>query len=375
LYDSPAGHEEVAERLHGSLDIKSGELAAAACIRAGDGDRILLVVHHLAVDGISWRIILADLIECYGKVRAGIAPTLVPPPVSFIQWANTLASHADNSRFISQLPYWQAVARSDDPLADVLAGRGIEKDTYGDSAVVSFELGRQETERLRLVAIQRYSTTVEDLLLCALGRAIFAIHGIATTLLTLESHGREETFGLDLGRTCGWLTVTYPFALAIPAGRDLAYQIKAVKESLRAVPDRGVGYGILRYMTPKELTGSYDLTCSPTIGFNYLGRLEAGPGDLFRVEPDAHQAPAVSPLAARPHLLDISGIIVDDMLTVSLTCSRRAFGAEQAQSLATAMRVELIEIIEHCCDGRQTEPTPSDLTYSDLTLDELEGIL
>jgi non-ribosomal peptide synthase protein (TIGR01720 family) len=63
------------------------------------------------------------------------------------------------------------------------------------------------------------------------------------------------------------------------------------------------------------------------------------------------------------------------MLTVSLTCSRRAFGAEQAQSLATAMRVELIEIIEHCCDGRQTEPTPSDLTYSDLTLDELEGIL
>ncbi len=375
LYENPSGIEEVAERLHGSLNIETGELAAAACIRTSDGDRILLVIHHLAVDGISWRIILGDLIECYGKARAGITPALVPPPVSFIQWSNTLASHAGDSRFVSQLPYWQAVAQSDDPLAAALAGKGKEKDCYGESAVVRFDLDRQDTERLRLVATQRYSTTVEDLLLCALGRALLAEHGIGGTLITLESHGREETFGLDLGRTCGWLTVTYPFALAIPAERDLAYQIKAVKESLRAVPDRGVGYGILRYMAPKELTRSYDLSCSPAIGFNYLGRLEAGQGDLFKVELGAYQASAVNPLAERPHLLDISGIVAGDMLSVSLTYSRRACEAEAAQSLAEALRVELLAIIEHCCDGRLTEPTPSDLTYSDLTLDELEGIL
>lgn len=373
LYDSPSGHEEVAARLHGSLDIESGKLAAAACLRASDGDRILLVVHHLAVDGISWRIVLGDLIGCYGKARAGLAPALVPPPVSFIQWANTLASHAGDSRFLSQLPYWQAVAQSDDPLAGVLAGQG--ENNYGDSMVVRFELDRQDTERLRLAAIQRYSTTVEDLLLCALGRALLAEHGIDRALVTLESHGREETFGLDLGRTCGWLTATYPFALVIPAERDLAYQIKAVKESLRAVPDRGVGYGMLRYMAQKELTGSYDLTCTPAIGFNYLGHLEAGPGDLFKVELDAYQAPAVSPLAERPHLLEVSGIVADDVLTVSLSYSRRACGADAAQSLADAMRAELLAIIDHCCDGRQSEPTPSDLTYSDLTLDELEGIL
>lgn len=366
-------YEDIAELLHSSLDIESGKLALAACIRTNDGDRVLLVIHHLVVDGISWRILLKELVQLYTDARAGLSVALTPSPVSLIQWANTLTMHMSDSRIVTQLPYWQAVAQSNTHISDKWSG--ARDNTYRKVSMIQFKLSREETEKLCLSAHHAYSTTVEDLLLCALGRALYAGHGHSTTLITLESHGREETFGLDLSRTCGWLTVTYPFALSINPERDVAYHIKSVKESLRAVPDSGIGYGILRFLTPDDITGTYDISCSPTICFNYLGRLEAQTDTEFTVELDSDHGSAVNPDAKRQHIVDVSGIVVDEVLNISLSYSRQACPEESAQSLADLFHAEILHLIQHCCDGRKTEMTPADFTYSDLTLDELEGII
>jgi amino acid adenylation domain-containing protein/non-ribosomal peptide synthase protein (TIGR01720 family) len=365
--------KDIAEKLHGSLDIEAGELAAAACIRSGECDRILLVIHHLVVDGVSWRIILQDLVECYASARQGKEPVPQPVPTSFIQWANTLHSQSRHSRFLAQLPYWQAVAENDTPLPEIFSIPG--KNTYRDVSVLQFELATEDTAQLCLAANRAYSTTVEDLLLCALGRALYTCYGLSNTLITLESHGREETFGLDLSRTCGWLTVTYPFALAIEEKRELAYQIKSVKEAVRAVPDRGIGYGMLRFMTPGELTQKFDIGCSPAIGFNYLGRLEEHSDAPFTVGLDAHHGSAVNPGDRRPSSIDVSCIVINDILKISISSSQQVMSGEAARVFADAFCKEIGTIIQHCCDGREAELTPADLTYSDLSLDELEGII
>lgn len=365
--------KEIVDRLHGSLDIAAGELAAAACIRTDDGDRIFLVIHHLAVDGVSWRILLQDLAECYASAQKGRQPTPEAVPVSYIQWANTLQLQSSKPRFLAQLPYWQAVAGNDSSLPEGFSVSGAN--AYRDVSVLQCELAGEDTEKLCFAANRAYTTTVEDLLLCALGRALYHCYGLTNTLITLESHGREETFGLDLSRTCGWLTATFPFSLAIPVDRDLAYQIKSVKEAVRAVPDRGIGYGMLKFMTPQNLTKNYDLACTPAIGFNYLGRLEENSVAPFAVKLDAHDGAAVNPNDRRPHRIDIGCIVIDGALKISLIYSRHAMDEAAARAFADAFCSEIGIVIAQCCDGRGAELTPADLTYSALSLDELEGIL
>ncbi len=311
LRGMPSGRlETAAERLQSGLDLARGPLLTAALFHLEEGDRLLLTAHHLVVDGVSWRVLLEDLeAACRGL-------PLPPKTTSWKRWAERLDGFARSPEIAAELPYWRALPVPVPPLPRDLPGDGAPA-----RATVAVELGPEETRALLQEVPEVYRTQVNDLLLAALARAFAAWTGEPTLLVDLEGHGREEVFqDTDLSRTVGWFTTVFPVALSLPPGDSPRDAIRAVKETLRAVPRRGLGYGLLRYQGDPESAASLAALPEPEVSFNYLGRFDgaAGEGGLFAFAPEtvrgaAGEVPAGAPLFA------VDALVLDGRLRVSWT--------------------------------------------------------
>ena len=227
------------DQAQASLDLADGPLLRALLVQMADGSqRLLLVAHHLVVDGVSWRVLLEDLQQAYRQQA-------LPAKTSGYQhWAARLGDYLPRAR--QQLPFWLA-QRASAPLPhDNPNGRRVN----ASAAVLTWRLSAERTRQLLQRAGQAYRTQVNDLLLTALAQAVADWSAQADCLVLLEGHGREALFDdIDLSRTVGWFTSLFPVRLkAAPTPGEA---IKAVKEQLRAVPDKGVGYGVLRYRMPR----------------------------------------------------------------------------------------------------------------------------
>ncbi|MEU2561069.1 amino acid adenylation domain-containing protein [Streptomyces longispororuber] len=276
------------------LDPEAGVMAqfvwaAPDAARAG---RLALVLHHLVVDGVSWRILLPDLAAAWVRVRAGRAPELPPVGTSARRWAHALAADAYSADRAAELSYWKDVVDGPDPL---LGSRRLEprRDTAATVDRVRVDLPAAVAEALLSRLPATFRCGVQDGLLAGLALAVARWRrdrGVAESscLIALEGHGREEAVvpGADLSRTVGWLTSVYPVRLdtagcaldeAFAGGAAAGGALKAVKEQLLSVPDRGLGYGLLRHVN--RVTGA-DLEAypAPQIAFNYLGRF--APSDM-----------------------------------------------------------------------------------------------
>ncbi|MGW5438980.1 amino acid adenylation domain-containing protein [Nocardia asteroides] len=235
----------------------------------GSGGRLVVAVHHLAVDAVSWRILVADLMAAWTAVEAGVAPQLPPVGTSMRTWAHALDTAADAPEWADELDYWREVLdtpqpqlgeRALDPTRDV--GAGMDRLEITLPAEASDQLVRYLPTALRC--------GVEEALLAALVSALEN----GTTLLMLERHGRDETAvpGADLSRTVGWFTSQFPIALDLGADPDPVAMVAAVKEQLRAVPHGGFGFGLLRHLRPDSAAQLAEAD-APQIGFNYLGQI------------------------------------------------------------------------------------------------------
>ena len=247
--------------------------------------QLVLIVHHLAVDGVSWRILLEDLNIAWAQHRGGQPVVLPAPGTSFARWASLLAEHARRPEVVEQAEAWRQVAATPAALPAVCP----EVDTYVSAGQLSVELDGEITRLLLGEAPAAFHAGVQDILLIALGLAVAEFVGNpgAPIGIDVEGHGRQEELGadVDLTRTVGWFTTKYPVSLAVGglswaqvvAGEAaLGAVIKDAKEQLRALPDP-LTYGLLRYLnTDVELAGS-----DPVIGFNYLGRLGAAAGETL----------------------------------------------------------------------------------------------
>ncbi|MFC9250816.1 amino acid adenylation domain-containing protein [Amycolatopsis thailandensis] len=328
-----------------AFDLERGPLLAAVL----DGRRLTLAAHHLVVDGVSWRILLEDLETAY---RGG---ELGPKTTSFLAWAERLAEHAAAGGFDDELAHWRGIPPS--PAA--------EPATIADLGEVTVRLTAEETRALLQDVPEVYRTQVNDVLLTALGRVLRDWTG-QTPVIDLEGHGREELFeDVDLSRTVGWFTSMFPVALDVP--QDWGAALKSVKEQLRALPRRGVGYGALRY-----LTGTAP-DIDPQIGFNYLGRFDDAEEGLFRTGSlDAD----VDPAAPAIHALDIVGRVVAGTLELTWAHVTTRHDRGTVEDLAGKMLAALREIIAHCAAPEAGGRTPSDFPLAALdqsTVDTLVG--
>ncbi|MEU1984151.1 amino acid adenylation domain-containing protein [Nocardia sp. NPDC019395] len=295
--DESIAEDELIRRASAEFDAALGRLDPAAAVmaqfvwfsfRGQRRDVLLLVAHHFVVDGVSWRIIIPDLASAWSQIAAGQPVALPAVGTSLRRWSHGLAESAVDPARVAELPYWQKVASTPDPL---LGGRPFDPAVDTNATVERFEISLPAdiTEAVLTTTGARYHGGPNDALLSALVLALARWRGAgpdAAALVKLEGHGREETVvpGADLSRTVGWFTAVHPVRLELPGidlddafagGPAFGALVKSVKEQLLAVPDKGLGYGLLRYLNPE--TGARLPESVPgQISFNYLGRVSTG---------------------------------------------------------------------------------------------------
>ena len=180
--------------------------------------------------------------------------------------------------------------------------------------------------------------------------------------------------GVDISRTVGWFTAMYPVILELPDSEDIGYQIKYIKESLRRIPNKGIGYGILKYITAPAHKKEIKYTLSPQISFNYLGQFDEDMGTGFCEIAQESMGDAIAPDTEITHDIDISGIVIRGQLKLSVSYNKKRYRSKTIGGIMADYMEQLKAIITHCQERQTNELTPSDLTYSDFTLDEFEGI-
>nr|WP_328821891.1 non-ribosomal peptide synthase/polyketide synthase [Pseudomonas carbonaria] len=356
--------EQVANEAQRSLSLENGPLLRAVLAELpGGSQRLLLVIHHLVVDGVSWRVLLEDLQRAYRSLG------LPAKTSSFKAWAEHLQAHA----FDGELAYWQAQLQDavDELPCDHPEGGNQQK----QAAYANTRLDRDWTRRLLQDAPAAYRTQVNDLLLAALARVIGRWTGQPDVLVRLEGHGREDLFeDIDLTRTVGWFTSMYPVKLSPQT--DLSASIKTIKEQLRAVPNKGIGYGLLRYLGTPEARQALQQLPQGEIVFNYLGQFDGSFDDETALFVPAKEGSGAGQSAEAPlgSLLSLNGQVYDGELSLGWTFSRELFDERTILRLADDYAEELKALIEHCCREEVGGVTPSDFPLAGLSQAQLDNL-
>ncbi|MEU9012545.1 amino acid adenylation domain-containing protein [Streptomyces sp. NPDC048479] len=356
------------------LDPDGGTMLQAVWLDAG-GDRpgrLLLVVHHLAIDGVSWRVLLGDLAAAWDAVSQGERPVLEPVPSSLRRFARDVAEQATSPQRQAELPYW---AKTLAPGAELVAG-ATRTGTAGSAREHVVSLSAEDTQALLTAVPATAGADVTEVLLTALRLAVSRWRGErdgeqdGDLLVDLERHGRDGA-DMDLSRTVGWFTSLHPVRL--PAADGALDVLKLVKESVRSAPDSGAGYGMLRYLNP-QLAPVFTQLSSAQVLFNYFGRLPAeqirdwapaAETDALSVEPDAD--------LAMPYPLQVNAVCADTPHGPELRATWTwpagdALTEEDVQALGREWAVALCELI---AQASQSGPAARALTPSDVPLVQL----
>ncbi|MFI7465078.1 amino acid adenylation domain-containing protein [Nonomuraea sp. NPDC049646] len=354
------------EAVQRGIDAERGPVFAAVLFTGAGAPRLLLTAHHLVVDGVSWRVLLEDLHTAYGQAVRGEPVDLGAETASFASWARDLAAHAAAGAFDGELPHWTRTVDAPGAADVPLDREGANLVASGRRTTVALD---EETTRALLRDVPGvYRTEVNEVLLAALARTLGDWTGRTDLLLATEGHGREEIFpGADLSRTAGWFTTYFPLALRLPGG-GWGELLKSVKEQVRAVPGRGFGYGVLRYLrgTAPE--------CHPAVCFNYLGRFAPPLDGLYRdVAPiGLFQDPG----DVRPHLLDVVAAVRAGRLEMTWEYSADLHDEATVARLADGFAADVTRLVRHCAGPGAGGRTPSDFPLAGLdqaSLDRLVG--
>ncbi|GAA0645026.1 hypothetical protein GCM10010174_80100 [Kutzneria viridogrisea] len=340
-----------------ALDPSAGVMVRAVWFDAGEQPgRLLLVIHHVVVDGVSWRVIFEDL----ARAARGQIPAV---PTSLRAWASGLAARAAAHR--SELPHWRSVLGA--------PGRELDPrtDTVGSTRETSVSLSAEVTESLLTGVPRLFRAGMQDALLSTLVTAVARVRGVDSVLVETEGHGRDDGSGLDLSRTVGWFTNVAPMRISL--GSDPGRQLKQVKDTRLRLPANGSGYPLLRYLT-SELAG----LGKPELLFNYLGRFGV---DSAGQEVDWQPGPRhgglggdLDPAAPASHPLEVNCSVTPDGLRASLAFLPSVLSEEDV----LAIGVEWVRTAEELADHLATEGaggfSRADFELLDLSQDEVDEV-
>ncbi|MBE0339769.1 non-ribosomal peptide synthetase, partial [Paenibacillus sp. 23TSA30-6] len=366
--------EEKANAIQSSIRLDEGPLLKLGLFHCADGDHLLITVHHLVIDGISWRIIFEDFATGYEQAVQGEAIRLPYKTDSFAAWAERLSQYANSPAMDSERAFWRYLAQSKwMPLPKDLDIAEGEIFLMRDSQTVIVAWSEQETRLLLQEAHRAYNTEVNDLLLTALGTALYNWSGQERVLVNLEGHGREAIMpDIDITRTVGWFTSQYPVLLDVDGKAEVGQRIKRVKEDLRHVPQKGIGYGILKYMS--QDVNDEELAFQPDISFNYLGQFDQ---DLENSDIQFSSYTGGEPISDSTLLeqpLNVNGVITAGVLTLEISYDRKVYHTENVENFAQLLRESLQEVIVHCASKERSELSPSDVLFKGLRLEQLEQL-
>ncbi|HEY1352296.1 MAG TPA: amino acid adenylation domain-containing protein [Ktedonobacteraceae bacterium] len=367
-----------AAEIHAGLNLEHGPLLRAVHFSLGEKTpaRVLIVIHHLAIDIVSWSILLSDLQTAYLQQEQGESVHLPRKTTSFVQWARRLQAYARSSRLQAELPYWLSEERARvHPLPTrVPAGAN----TVSSEQMVAVGLGSAQTKDLLSLVPKMYQMQAHDVLLTALALALAGWSGERLILIDVERHGREQILDdVQLTRTVGWFTSLAPVLLDLRKSDRPEEVLKRVKEQLQLLPDGGIGYGLLRYMAAESSTRE-KLQALPQaqVVFNYLGRSsQMVPQDALFVSDSASAGPPRSLSGLRSYLLDIEAIVRGECLDIHCRYSTHVHDRASIEQLAQSITRFLQVLIEHCQIVREKGSEPADFLQTTLDRRSLEAIL
>ena len=262
------------DEMHASINVESGSIAMMAWFKLGNqqSGKLAFVIHHLAVDTVSWPFIIEDFFSAYQKIRNDQRVMLQAKTTSFKQWAHSLQDYADSEALHAEIPYWLDEKRITAAPLPRDFENGDLKHTSTEGLMV--ELEEETTQVLLRLAPRALKVQVNDVLLAALALALSRWKGEPQVLINMEGHGREE-IGADVNvsRTVSWFTSFYPLLLEIDESQGASALARSVKEQSQGAPNRGIGYSVLRYMTSDpEVRARIQAMPESEIAFNYTGQ-------------------------------------------------------------------------------------------------------
>jgi non-ribosomal peptide synthase protein (TIGR01720 family) len=370
-----AGH---AVRLHTTLNLEDGPLMRVALFERGAqrNSYLLIVIHHLVVDAVSWRILLEDLQTFYQQQIAGQKPTLPAKTSSFKTWAQRLSEHARSGAVREEFRYWSAHGKQSPARlpVDTIGG----PNTVAEAKTVSVSLNADETAALLQDVPIAFRTQINEVLLTALVRAFAPWTGSQALLVDLEGHGREEILdGVNISRTVGWFTTIFPVKLDSGNAESAVETLQSVKEQLRAIPNRGIGYGLLKYLSNDAIVGE-KLKSLPQaeVRFNYLGQVDRVflDSSMFTVASQP-SGPAQTSNAERAYLINIIGAVSLGKLRLDWTFSKSIHREKTVRQLANAFIDELRTLIAQSRMTDKINYSPSDFPGAQLSQEELNKVL
>jgi mycobactin peptide synthetase MbtF len=377
------------------LDPAGGVMVQAVWVDAGADapGRVVLVVHHLVVDGVSWRILVPDLRAACEAVLAGRTPAPAPVGTSFRRWSQVLAAEAVDPRRTAELETWTNLLADREPL---LGRRPLDPARDREESTVRrpWRVPAAQAGTLVTRTPAAFHCGVHEVLLATLAGAVgvWRPECAAGLLVDVEGHGRETTAdGMDLSRTVGWFASTHPVRLRLggvrlgrarTGGPAAGTLLKAVKEQAQAVPGDGLGYELLRHLNAE--TGPVLAALpGPQLGFNYLGRFPAGrtdgPAGAWEPVGGAGLGGAADPQTPARHALEAVALVEDTPagpeLTVSLAWPGTLIENTEAERLGRIWLEMLAGLAAHTdADPGAGGHTPSDFSLLALGQDEVDDL-
>ncbi|GCE15700.1 non-ribosomal peptide synthetase [Tengunoibacter tsumagoiensis] len=375
----PTAQEQVmvmhANQLQMALHLSSGPLLQSVLFLRGQehDDRFFLFVHHMAVDTISWQILLQDLQTAYSQLLTNAMVQLPPTMTSFAHWAEQLTRYARSPRVLQQSAYWLQPAYfqayplpTDGPLAG--NSRGSVRSVY-------LALAPEETTLLLTEARRHAHIQVQELVLTALTQTLTHWSQKSHLLIDVEGHGREDLFEeVDLSRTVGWFTTITPVLLSTGLAATDGEALRAIKQQLRSLPEKGIGYGLLRYLSEDE-TLSSQIRSQPgaQISFNYLGQFDQvqAASALFHHVREYKGQPH-NAQDRRPYLFEISCFILDGQLQMGWSYSEHVYRPDTIEMLLNTCVAHLRRLLQECLSSQENPYVPADFPDVLLRQEELD---
>lgn len=378
-----AAIEQAAAKAQAGLRLDTGPLVRTIYFNLGRDipARLLIIIHHLVVDAVSWPILLEDLSTACEQIVRGEEPSLAPKTTSFAEWSRRLALLADAPTLRRELDYWTSPALSAAMQTEIPYDCHTGENLVASTETVCMSLDTNVTRKWLVDSQAAYRTRPHELLITALAETLCGHLQGGVVGIELEGHGREDICDdVDLSRTVGWFTSLYPIALQRPAAAQSGDWIKSVKEQLRSVPNGGIGYGALRWLASDENVCRRLATLArPAVSFNYLGQFDhVLPGEgPFALAQEA-TGPDRSPRGIRPHPWEIIAHVRDGQLHVEWRFSSNLHRRETIERLANEFLAALRRLVDHCLSPDAGGATPADFPLAGIDqcdMDRLAALL
>ncbi|HEX6292475.1 MAG TPA: MupA/Atu3671 family FMN-dependent luciferase-like monooxygenase [Herpetosiphonaceae bacterium] len=352
-----AALEATAAQLQASLNLSEGPLLRVAYIDLGAdrSGRLLIIIHHLVTDGVSWRIVLEDFQTVYHQLSQGEPVQLPLKTSSLREWAERLTAYARSGALNDELSYWLDEARTRVVGLPVDHPQGVRTSTVASSHTERTWFDGDATRALLQVVPATYQVQINDILMTALAWAFKEWTGSPTLLTEMEGHGREALFeDLDPSRTVGWLASLFPIVLDLGAATTPVAALHAVKAQLSSIPQRGIGYGLLRYLGDETIARRLCALPQAEVRFNYLGQFDQVLADDAPFGPAREWVGFVrSPHGNRRYLLEIDGSIVGGRLQLGWTYSRELHHDATIARLSAYFADALLALVASCPSQEQ----------------------